>query len=262
MPGRRQSPHHPLPTTTSPDAASVGSGPRCPRPREPARLKMADMYSDPPLLVCPLAPGQSPGSGFPRTIATPPAKQRIAAAASKAALKCPGSTLPRAAPSPAANARGADRKPPDPWARTASPDSGHTKSARSRGARPGAGFQPPSPSHRAAAPRRSRCLPPPRGQRTGPFPKPASPRQGAALACAPRPRLRIPHSAFRIPSERPVIQQQHHERPCHQHRLAHQAQGEEEQGNEIEDVKGGKVIGESVPRDLGPRTTDHWTFDL
>ena len=44
--------------------------------------------------------------------------------------------------------------------------------------------------------------------------------------------LRIRHSAFGIrhSPQGPVIQQQHHERPRHQHRLAHQTQGEAAQG--------------------------------
>ena len=89
----------------------------------------------------------------------------------------PLSTHPPAAPSPAANARGADRKRPDPLARTASPDSGSTKSARSRCAHRVAGPQPPTQSLPASAPRRSQRSPPPRGQRTGFSPSPIATRR-------------------------------------------------------------------------------------
>ncbi len=41
----------------------------------------------------------------------------------------------------------------------------------------------------------------------------------------------------------PVIQQQHDERPRHQHRLAHQTQGKQKQGQKIEDRPGTPVSG-------------------
>ena len=144
-----------------------------------------------------LGPPDSRAPASRKTTATPSANRDTAAAAPKPAPKCPGSTHPPAAPSPAANARGADRKPPDPWARTASPDSGNTKSARSRRARPGAGFHPPPKRLRAAAPRRSRRSPTPRGQRTGSFPKPASSKARCGLGACAR-RAEALHSAFRI----------------------------------------------------------------
>ena len=46
----------------------------------------------------------------------------------------------------------------------------------------------------------------------------------------------LPSAFFILHSlQRPVIQQQHHEGQGHQHRLAHQAEGEEEEGQEVED---------------------------
>jgi hypothetical protein len=37
------------------------------------------------------------------------------------------------------------------------------------------------------------------------------------------------------PAQRPVVEQEQHERQGHQRRLAHQAQGEEEEGESVEE---------------------------
>ncbi len=61
-------------------------------------------------------------------------------------------------------------------------------------------------------------------------------------------------AAFRIlqSPQRPVIQQQHHKRPGHQHGLAHQTAGQEEQRQAIVESQGPRV--ESRPRQYWPWT--------
>ena len=117
--------------------------------------------------------------------------------------------------------RGADRKQPDPLARTSFPDSGSRKSGRSRCARRVAGFHPAPKRLRPSAPRRSRCSSPPRGQRTGVFSRTRRPSGRESRACSRW--IGVESREFEA-TQRPVVQQQHDERPRHQHRLAQQAQ--------------------------------------
>jgi hypothetical protein len=87
--------------------------------------------------------------------------------------------------------------------------------------------------------------------------------ENASESSIPHSALRTPHSALRNSPQRPVVQQQQYQGQRHQRRLAHQPQGEEEEGKKIED---GRWKMEDRPRttDHGPRTSCFrlWTWDF
>ena len=90
-------------------------------------------------------------------------------------------------------------------------------------------FSPAAKAPPASAPRRSRCSSPPQGRKTASFPQQRPSGDGACRS------LRLqPHSE---PFKRPVIQQQQDKWQRHQHRLAHQSQGEKEQGQPVDSVR-------------------------